>query len=380
MKAFRSRRSQMLLLKEGHPVDAVQLALAAWPRKGDEKRPQMRRVITALVFALSEHHEHVRLEGHRPVRYAAFSPDGKRVITASEDKTAHIWDAKTGKHLIELKDMSEIVWSAAFRPGWRSRRHRVRRQDGPHLGRQDRRAPRRAEWALAKSPSSSVQPGWRARRHRVRGQDGPHLERRDRQASSSLQGHHGEVWSAAFSPDGARIVTASVDKTARIWDAETGKPLVEPLSHRGEVYSAAFSPDGTRIVTASEDGTARIWNAKTGKAVGELKAEGDGDTVSAAAFSPDGARIVTASYDNTARIWDVGTKTVLIELKGHDNVVNSAAFSADGTHIVTASDDKTARIWDTAGMPFITLKGHEDYVYSVAFSPDGARIVTASRD
>src|SRR5262249_3388451 len=78
-------------LKEGHPVDAVQLALAAWPRKGDETRPQMRRVITALIFAMSEYQERVRLEVPDAMRYAAFSADGKRVITASEDRMAHVW-------------------------------------------------------------------------------------------------------------------------------------------------------------------------------------------------------------------------------------------------------------------------------------------------
>ena len=75
------------------------------------------------------------------------------------------------------------------------------------------------------------------------------------------------VLSAAFSPDGKRIVTASSDKTARLWDAETGKPIGEPLKgHEAEVRSAAFSPDGKRIVTASWDKTARLWDAETGKA------------------------------------------------------------------------------------------------------------------
>ena len=85
------------------------------------------------------------------------------------------------------------------------------------------------------------------------------------------------MYSAAFSPDGKRIVTASWDKTARIWDAATGKPIGEPLKATKDwVNSAAFSPDGKRIVTASVDKTARIWDAVSGKAIGEpLKAMTD---------------------------------------------------------------------------------------------------------
>ena len=75
------------------------------------------------------------------------------------------------------------------------------------------------------------------------------------------------VLSAAFSPDGKRIVTASADKTARIWDVATGQPIGEPLKgHKADVWSAAFSPDGKRIVTASRDKTARLWDAATGQA------------------------------------------------------------------------------------------------------------------
>ena len=68
--------------------------------------------------------------------------------------------------------------------------------------------------------------------------------------------------SAAFSPDGARVVTASEDKTARVWDAATGAPIGKPLQHEGEVYRAAFSPDGARVVTVSEDSTARVWTPR----------------------------------------------------------------------------------------------------------------------
>jgi WD40 repeat protein/energy-coupling factor transporter ATP-binding protein EcfA2 len=196
-----------------------------------------------------------------------------------------------------------------------------------------------------------------------------------------LRGHEGTVNRAAFSPDGARIVTASVDKTARIWDVATGQPIGEPLTgHEAQVSSAAFSPDGKRVVTASWDQTARIWDAATGKAIGE-PLKGHVGIVYSAAFSPDGARIITASLDKTARIWDATSGQPIGQpLTGHQAAVYKAAFSPDGQRIVTASEDKTARVWDAAsGQPIgEPLKGHENPVFSAAFSPDGARIVTAS--
>jgi WD40 repeat protein len=363
-------------LNQGRPVDAVRLALAAWPRKGDEKRPQMRRVITALIFAMSEYHERARLEVGDAVRDAAFSPDGRRVITASENKMAQIWDAETGEHLTQLKGHKKsVVWSAAFdRDGSRAvtasddKTARIwNAETGELLGTIDAHdSLRRAAFSpdgtrIAIASEDKTASIWDARTGKL----------------LYPLAHDGEVHSAVFSPHGERIVTASLDTMARIWDVKTGKLLLKPLKHGDEVHFATFSPDGTRIVTASDDGHVRIWNASTGEADGDDLVAND-DPVGSAVFSPNGARMVTASNDGKVRIWDLGTRKVLMELKGHDDAVNSVAFSPDGIHVLSASDDKTARIWDTAGAALVALE-HDGSINKVAFSPDGARIVTASR-
>jgi len=120
-----------------------------------------------------------------------------------------------------------------------------------------------------------------------------------------LKAHEGPVNSAAFSPDGTRIVTASWDNTARLWDAASGREIAALKGHEGPVHSAAFSPDGTRIVTASDDRTARVWDVASQRAIATLA--GRDGAVNSAAFSPDGTRAVTASNESTARIWNVST-------------------------------------------------------------------------
>jgi len=194
-----------------------------------------------------------------------------------------------------------------------------------------------------------------------------------------LSGHGNRLDFAAFSPDGTRVVTASQDKTARIWDARTGSQLALLSGHADKVYCASYSPDGTRIVTASADKTARVWDALTATQLAVLS--GLDDRVTFAAFSPDGTRIVTAAVDKTARIWDARTGAQLASLSGHDARVSSAAYSPDGTRVVTASQDKTARIWDArSGAQLALLSGHAGAVFSAVYSPDGTRIVTASAD
>jgi WD40 repeat protein len=157
--------------------------------------------------------------------------------------------------------------------------------------------------------------------------------------------HEDGVSSARFSPDSQQVVTGSWDKTARLWDAVTGKQIGEPMKHEGGVSSAQFSPDGQRVVTASLDNTARLWDAATGKSIGEpMKHE---DDVSSAQFSRDGQRVVTASLDKTVRLWDAATGKSVGEPLKHQGVVSSAQFSPNSQQVATVSGD-AVRVWDAA--------------------------------
>ena len=198
-----------------------------------------------------------------------------------------------------------------------------------------------------------------------------------------LEGHGDSVFSVAFSPDGQRLVSGSDDDTLRLWDANTGAAIGQPLEGHGAwVRSVAFSPDGQRLVSGSWDNTLRLWDANTGAAIGQ-PLEGHGDAVSSVAFSPDGQRLVSGSWDNTLRLWDANTGAAIGQpLEDHGSSVNSVAFSPDGQRLVSGSDDSTLRLWDAntgaaIGQP---LEGHENSVWSVAFSPDGQRLVSGSAD
>jgi WD40 repeat protein len=306
--------------------------------------PDGKRIVTASVdhsarvWDAVTGHLLATLTGHTgPVNDAAFSPDGKRIVTASDDGTARVWDALTGHLLATLTGPNVEVRKAAFSPDGK----RIVTASADHTAR-----------------------AWDA-------ETGLLL--------ATLTGHAGVVYDAAFSPDGKRIVTASQDFTARVWDAETGTLLATLAGHTRVVNDAAFSPDGKRIVTASWDQTARVWDAETGHLLTTLT--GHSGALYDAVFSPDGKRIVTASADHTAGVWDAETGTLLTTLTGHTAPVNGAAFSPDGKRIVTASEDATARVWDAdSGLLLATLSGGIGVVYDAAFSPDGDRIVTASND
>ena len=122
-------------------------------------------------------------------------------------------------------------------------------------------------------------------------------------------GHDASIRSICYSPDGAHVVTGSCDKTIRIWDAESGTTIGEPLTgHTKKVTSVAYSPDGRHIISGSDDHTIRIWDAKNGIAVGGAL-KGHTSYVRSVAYFPNGRLIISGSSDRTIRIWDAASCT-----------------------------------------------------------------------
>lgn len=343
-----AQRAQSIFLAEksqqetdrGDAATGILLALAALPREiaDPNDRPFMPEAALSLYSALGELHESTELKGPEgPVNSASFSGDGTKLVTASNDGTARIWDAASGKELTVLQGHERAIRSAAFSP------------DGTKVvtASEDNTA---RLWDAASGKQLAV-----------------------------LQGHEDSIFSAAFSPDGTKVVTASIDDTARLWEVTSGNELAVLRGHDDDVFSAAFNPDGTMVVTASYDETAKLWDAVTGMELRTLS--GHEDEVNSAVFSPDGTKVATTSVDKSARLWDVATGKELAVLLGHEGWINSALFSADGTKVVTASADHTARVWQAAtGKELAVLRGHEDEVVSAMFTSDGAKVVTAAKD
>jgi WD40 repeat protein len=334
----------------------------------------------------------IALRGHRGAfNTVVFSPDGRRLVTGGSDDTARVWDATAGPEALTISASKSSVRALAFSPDGR------RLVTGDFDG----------VLTLWEFPSGRLLKSW--------------------------PGHSQPVWDVTFSPDGTRVASAAGNWTSkadqpgevRIWDATTGRRLHElQQAHRKVAWRVRFSPDGRWLASSggeisepgqeiilwdpandtrrtipvpeggvwglalSRDGrrvsggmrnVIRTWDTETGESYPRIE-QPSVDTTSLA-YSPDGRTLFSTTTTGTLGVWDVVTGRSLRTLRSDNFMTAGVAVNPAGTRVATVGSDHTVKLWDTTTYRLlITLRGHaldDRGVYGVTFSPDGRWIASS---
>ncbi|MFN9315256.1 MAG: NACHT and WD repeat domain-containing protein [Microcystis sp.] len=295
--------SSLSLFDRGKELEAFVEAIKAG-KTLQKQQASDTKVTNALQELLNRKSERNRLEGHgRYVHSVNFSPNGKTLVSGSDDKTIILWDVKTGKKIHTFEEHNGLVRSVNFSPN--------------------------GETLVSGSWDGTIKL-W-------------DVEKRQKIHTFEV---HPRVRSVNFRPDGKTLVSGSNDKTIKLWDVKTGKEIHTSYAfkgHEGPVRSVNFSPNGETLVSGSYDKTIKLWDVKTGKEIHTF--EGHDGPVRSVNFSPNGKTLVSGSDDKTIKLWNVEKRQEIRTLHGHNSRVRSVNFSPNGKTLVSGSWDNTIKLW-----------------------------------
>ncbi len=368
--------------------------------------------ISALLNILFNIREHNQFSsGQTTLNSLSFSPDGKIIVSGSEDGTVKLW-RQNGTLMRTLSGHKDKVNSATFSPdgkiiasGSQDGTVKLWNQDGTlintlyaHKGRVIS-VSFSSNGTLASGSQDGTVKLWKldgtlitilpAHSHSVSSisfsPDGKiiafgteegtvELRKWDGTLIKNLSGHKGWVTSVSFSPEDKIIASGSDDGTVKLWKPD-GNLIRTIQGHTARINTVSFSHDGEMIASSSADKTVKLWKPN-GTLITTLT--GYSDSITSATFSSDGNTIASSSDDGTIKLWKLNM--VMTTLTGHKGAVTNATFSPDGNTIASGSKDGTIKLWKRDGTLISTLTGHNNLVTSVSFSPDGNTIVSGGND